>query len=104
MEATGIVKGTKNLELAKKVADWGASKAASELYSKYYAIVADPSVENIPPNYPADRREGDDQERLRLDGGEPRPHPGRMVEALRVKGRAEELTKARHHRAGALAP
>src|SRR5690606_193369 len=26
MEATAIVKGTKNLEIAKKVADWGASK------------------------------------------------------------------------------
>jgi len=53
LEATGIVKGTKNLELAKKVADWGASKGASELYSKYYALVAEPSVKNIPPNYPA---------------------------------------------------
>ena len=53
LEATGIVKGTKNLELAKKVADWGASKQASELYSKYYALVAEPSVKNIPPNYPA---------------------------------------------------
>lgn len=53
MEATSIVKGTKNLALAQKVADWGASKAASELYSKYYAIVAEPSVKNIPPNYPA---------------------------------------------------
>jgi iron(III) transport system substrate-binding protein len=52
MEATGIVKGTKNLAVAKKVADWGASKGASELYSKYYALVADPTVKNIPPNYP----------------------------------------------------
>jgi len=53
LEATGIVKGTKNLEAAKKLADWGASKPASELYSKYYALVAEPSVKNIPPNYPA---------------------------------------------------
>ena len=53
MEATGIVKGTKNLAVAKKVADWGASKQASELYSKYYALVAEPAVKNIPPNYPA---------------------------------------------------
>jgi iron(III) transport system substrate-binding protein len=53
LEATGIVKGTKNLDVAKKVADWGASKGASELYSKYYALVAEPSVKNIPPNYPA---------------------------------------------------
>jgi iron(III) transport system substrate-binding protein len=53
LEATGIVKGTKNLALAKKVADWGATKGASELYSKYYALVADPNVHNTPPNYPA---------------------------------------------------
>jgi iron(III) transport system substrate-binding protein len=53
MEATGIVKGTKNLALAQKLADWGASKGANELYSKYYAIVAEPSVKNTPPNYPA---------------------------------------------------
>jgi iron(III) transport system substrate-binding protein len=52
MEALSIVKGTKNLALAKKVADWGATKQASELYSKYYAIVAEPSVKNTPPNYP----------------------------------------------------
>jgi iron(III) transport system substrate-binding protein len=52
MEATGIVKGTKNLAVAKKVADWGASKGASELYSKFYALVAEPTVKNIPPNYP----------------------------------------------------
>ena len=53
MEATAIVKGTKNLEAAKKVADWGATKGANELYSKYYALVAHPDVKNIPPNYPA---------------------------------------------------
>ncbi len=53
LEATSIVKGTKNLEAAKKLADWGATKGANELYSKYYAIVAEPSVKNTPPNYPA---------------------------------------------------
>jgi iron(III) transport system substrate-binding protein len=52
MEATGIVKGTKNLGVAKKIADWGATKAANELYSKTYAVVAMPGVENFPPNYP----------------------------------------------------
>ncbi len=52
MEATGIVKGTKNLAIAKKVADWGATKGANELYSKFYAIVADPTVKNTPKNYP----------------------------------------------------
>jgi iron(III) transport system substrate-binding protein len=54
MEAFTIVKGTKNLEAAKKVADWAATKAANELYSKYYAVVAHPEVKNLPANYPAD--------------------------------------------------
>ncbi len=53
MEAAGIVKGTKNLEAAKKVADWTATKSANDLYSKTYAIVALPGVENLPANYPA---------------------------------------------------
>jgi iron(III) transport system substrate-binding protein len=54
MEATSIVKGTKNLALTKKVMDWVASKGANELYSKYYALVAHPEVNNLPPNYPTD--------------------------------------------------
>lgn len=58
MEATAIVKGTKNLALAKKVADWGATKGASELYSKSYAIVAYPGVQNLPPNYPEGAEKG----------------------------------------------
>jgi iron(III) transport system substrate-binding protein len=54
MEAYGIVKGTKNLEAAKKIADWAATKGANELYSKTYAVVAMPGIVNYPPNYPAD--------------------------------------------------
>jgi iron(III) transport system substrate-binding protein len=54
MEATAIMKGTKNLDAAKKLADWAASKKANELYGKYYAIVAHPDVKSMPPNYPAD--------------------------------------------------
>jgi iron(III) transport system substrate-binding protein len=53
MEATAIVKGTKNLAAAKKVADWIASKEANELYGKYYAIVAHNDVKAAPANYPA---------------------------------------------------
>lgn len=52
MEATAIVKGTDKLDLAKKVADWGASKAANEVYSKTYAVVAHPDVLNTPDGYP----------------------------------------------------
>jgi iron(III) transport system substrate-binding protein len=54
MEATAIVKGTKNLDAAKKVADFAASKKASELYAKYYALVAHPDVKAAPQNYPPD--------------------------------------------------
>ena len=52
MEATAIVKGSKNLDLAKKVADWGASKEANEVYSQTYAVVAHPEVQNTPDGYP----------------------------------------------------
>ena len=49
-----IVNTSKNKEVAKKIADWGASKEASVLYSKFYAVVAHPDVKNLPANYPAD--------------------------------------------------
>jgi len=54
MEATAIMKGTKNLEAAKKVADWATTLKANQLYGKYYAIVAHPDVKSMPVNYPAD--------------------------------------------------
>jgi iron(III) transport system substrate-binding protein len=53
MEATAIVKGTKNLAAAQKLVDWSVTKKANELYGKYYAIVGEPSVKAAPPNYPA---------------------------------------------------
>lgn len=52
MEANAIVKGTSKLDLAKKVADWGASKGANEVYSQTYAVVAHPDVKNHPEGYP----------------------------------------------------
>ena len=52
MEASALIKGSKNTALAKKVMDWAASKSANELYSKYYALVAHPEVKNLPKNYP----------------------------------------------------
>jgi iron(III) transport system substrate-binding protein len=70
MEATAVVKGAKQSALARKVADWAASKAANELYSKYYAIVAHPAVRNLPANYPADaeqRMAKIDFERMAVD-------------------------------------
>lgn len=53
MEASAIIKGTKVQALARKVMDWAASKSASELYARYYALVAHPQVGALPKNYPA---------------------------------------------------
>jgi iron(III) transport system substrate-binding protein len=52
MEATAIVKGTKNLDAAQKLADWAATKKANELYVNYYAVTAHPDVHKQMPNYP----------------------------------------------------
>jgi iron(III) transport system substrate-binding protein len=52
MEATAIVKGTKNLAAAQKLADFAVSKPAYELYGKFYAIVGYPGMNPAPPNYP----------------------------------------------------
>ena len=55
MEATAIVKGTKNLDARQEDRRLGRdARTANELYAKTYAIVAYPGVDNTPPNYPAD--------------------------------------------------
>jgi iron(III) transport system substrate-binding protein len=53
MEATAIVKGTKNLDAAKKLADWSATAKAADLYTGYYAVAAVKGVVKYPANYPA---------------------------------------------------
>jgi iron(III) transport system substrate-binding protein len=40
MEATAIVKGTKNLEAAKTLVDWSVTEKAMKLYNEGYAVVA----------------------------------------------------------------
>lgn len=52
LEAFAIVKGTKNADAAKKIADWVTTKGANELYGKFYAIVAHPEVKAAPKGYP----------------------------------------------------
>ncbi len=44
MEATAIMKTTKQPEAAKQLADWAVTPAANELYAKSYAIVALPGI------------------------------------------------------------
>jgi len=52
MEAAAIAKGSKNLAIARKVADWAASRDANVLYAKTHAIVAAPGVDHALPNFP----------------------------------------------------
>ncbi|MFZ6863804.1 putative 2-aminoethylphosphonate ABC transporter substrate-binding protein [Undibacterium sp. Ji67W] len=55
IEATGIMKGTKNLEAAQKLADWMASKESNQISTNWWAIVAYPGLakklEGIPDGY-----------------------------------------------------
>jgi iron(III) transport system substrate-binding protein len=54
LEALAIMKGTKKLDAAKKLADWASSRDAMELYAKNFAIVAIPGIAKPLPNVPAD--------------------------------------------------
>ncbi len=54
LEAFAIHKGTKQLEAAKKLADWASSKNAMILYGKNFAITAQPGVAQPLPNIPRD--------------------------------------------------
>jgi len=57
LEAFAIMKGTKKLDAAKKLADWASSKDAMKLYGKNFAITAQPGVAeplaNVPKDYEA---------------------------------------------------
>jgi iron(III) transport system substrate-binding protein len=54
LEASGIVKGTKNLDAAKKLLDWSLSDDAMALYAANFAIVAVLPLSKPLPNVPAD--------------------------------------------------
>jgi iron(III) transport system substrate-binding protein len=55
IEGTAVMKATKKPELAKRVADWMASKEANEVTANWWVVVAYPGVarklEGIPDNY-----------------------------------------------------
>jgi iron(III) transport system substrate-binding protein len=53
MEATAILKTTKNLDAAKALADFAVTQEANELYAKSYAVTALPGVAKPLPNIPA---------------------------------------------------
>lgn len=57
LEATAIVKGTPQLDAARKLADWSASREANELYAKNFAVTAIPGIATrlkyVPSDYEA---------------------------------------------------
>jgi len=57
LESTAIVKGTPQLEAARKLADWSASREANELYAKNFAVTAIPGIatrlQYVPSDYEA---------------------------------------------------
>ncbi len=52
MEATAIIKGTKNLAAAKKLVDFTVTKGANAMYNSGYAVVAYPGVAKPVKNFP----------------------------------------------------
>ena len=52
MEATAIMKGTKNLGAAKKLVDFTVSKEANVMYNSVYAVIAYPGIAEKVKNYP----------------------------------------------------
>ena len=54
IEAFGIVRNTKNLAAARKLADWSVTLKANKIYNKEYAVVAMPGVAKPVKNFPKD--------------------------------------------------
>ena len=53
MDCFAIIRGTKNLEAAKRLADWAASRKANEMYAAFATQVAWPGIAIHMENYPA---------------------------------------------------
>ena len=52
MEATAIVKGTKNLEAAKALVDWSVTEKANRMYNEVYAVIAIPELAKPVEHFP----------------------------------------------------
>jgi iron(III) transport system substrate-binding protein len=53
MDTAAILKGTKNLEAARRLMDFAASRKANELYASFVSQVAMPGIASTIPDYPA---------------------------------------------------
>ncbi len=54
LEATAIMRGTRNLDAAKRLADFAVSREAMQVYGRFYALLALPGVTASVQGYPAD--------------------------------------------------
>ena len=52
MEATAIIKGTKNLDAAKKLVNWSITEKANKMYNKGYAVIGIQSLAKPVPHFP----------------------------------------------------
>jgi iron(III) transport system substrate-binding protein len=52
MDCFAIIKGTKHLAAAKRLADWASSRKANEMYAAFATQVAWPGIAINMPNYP----------------------------------------------------
>jgi len=52
MDAAAVLKGAQNLEAAKRLVDWSASRKANELYSHYLGLIAIAGIKSPIPQYP----------------------------------------------------
>jgi len=53
MDTAAILRGTKNIEAAKRLMDFAASRRANELYASFVSQVAMPGIASNIPDYPA---------------------------------------------------
>ncbi len=63
IEAVALIKGSKNQEAARKLADFAASEEAAVISNKYYVVVAREGVSSPIPNYP----EGEEKKMMNMD-------------------------------------
>jgi iron(III) transport system substrate-binding protein len=54
LEATAILRGTRNLDAARRLADFTVSREAHELYGQFYALLGRTDVRPTVQNYPAE--------------------------------------------------
>ena len=89
LEAIGIHKGTKNMAAAQKLLDWAVSDDGDGAVRQQLRDRRGARAVQAAAQRAGRLREPPGEERFRVGGEEPRQDPRRVVEALRVQGRAE---------------